>query len=170
MSQPCDHRPPNTSRPGITPGKAQQCQTEDRDNSRDLVEVEGHYKQHRVLFLTRGFGRKIRKVTCRGPRKLPPLGFACPELPAFLASGGFSRLGEHSPGQARAPRNSFSSPCSTWTMVSVLRLLTFTRFHLHTLKAIVAALKGEHLPNSSVLLAEKTQSSKTGVAVLPGTG
>lgn len=114
VSQPWDHRPPNTSRPGMTPGKAQQCQTEDRDNSRDLVEVEGRYKQHRVLFLTRGFGRKIRKVTSRGPRKLPPLGFACPELPAFLALGGFSRLGEHSPGHTRAPRGK----------------LLFTLFHL----------------------------------------
>lgn len=44
-------------------------------------------KEHRAIFLKLGFGRKRRKATFHCAQKLPPLGFACPELHVSSAPG-----------------------------------------------------------------------------------
>lgn len=83
-------------------------------------------KEHRAIFLKLGFGRKRRKATFHCVQKLPPLGFACPELHASSAPG----IVTAGWAQPWASSNSFSSPCSTQKMNSVSRLLNFKTFSL----------------------------------------
>lgn len=65
-----------------------QCQIKGRYNSQDLTKESVTKNKHQgVVFLKLGFGREIKKVTLHCLQKLPPLGFAFPELPAFSAPG-----------------------------------------------------------------------------------